>query len=512
MASNSRRVQRKPAWPTQPVEEPDPPLRAGLPSFSELTFGFSAAEDESARAPRLLTDGYLDAHEASTRLLLGHDFLVLGYKGSGKSAISQHLRLKSDEAPDLFVKNVYLADFPYEEFAQINRDMPDAHSRYPTIWAWLILLFIVDSMSEDMGSKNRIKTDFSKMTSQLQKMGMIPSQKAPILLRKTKSKKFSVGVKGFASAEVGDDDGVREFTLSPVVERMSEIVCDFESESDHIVIIDGLDDVLLGEPVQTAALAALVLAVSRLNRRFAQESACCKVLLLCRTDLFESLPLPNSNKIRQDAAVSLDWYQNIAHPERTELIRLSNMKCRVYLEEELSDVDIFHEDFPRRLHGRNLLLALLDNTRHTPRDWLSLLRYLQGFSVDRERLSDKQIKDGIRKYSIEYFLPEIRNELCGFVDQTTVALGLDLLTSFGRGQFHIAQLRDYCADDQRFVDFELERFLERLFECSALGNMRETEGWSKPYFTFKYRNRSASLNIREKVRIHHGLWKGLGLT
>lgn len=456
--------------------------------------------------------GYLDAHDASTKLLQGHDFLVLGYKGSGKSAISQHLRLKSDDATDLFVKNVFLADFPYEEFSQIDKNSPDAHARYPTIWTWLILLFLVDSLSEDIGAQNRIKTDFNKMTQQLRKMGMIPSQRAPILLRKTKSKKFSVGVKGFAAAEVGESDGAREFTLAPVVDRMTEIVCDFESDSDHVVIIDGLDDVLLGEPVQTAALSALVLAVSRLNRRFAQEGACCKVLLLCRTDLFESLPLPNSNKIRQDAAVSLDWYQNIAHPERTELIRLSNMKSRVFLEEELLDVDIFTEYFPRKLHGRSLLKALLDNTRHTPRDWLSLLRYLQDFSVDGERLSDKQLKDGIRKYSIEYFLPEIRNELCGFIDQPSVSLGMDLLTSFGRGQFDVDDLRSYCAEDARFNDFGLERFLERLFECSGLGNTRETEGWSKPYFTFKYRNRSASLNLRERVRVHHGLWKGLGLA
>lgn len=94
------------------------------------------------------------------------------------------------------------------------------------------------------------------------------------------------------------------------VERLKAVATTFRSESRHLLVIDGLDDVLTAATVQYDSLAALVLEVSRLNSLFRRSATNAKVLLLCRTDLYERLPGPNKNKIRQDSGVSLDWYHD----------------------------------------------------------------------------------------------------------------------------------------------------------------------------------------------------------
>jgi hypothetical protein len=482
--------------------------RSELPPFASLTFGRAAAERESAEDPELLLSGYLDVHSAADRILHDSEFLVLGYKGSGKSAISHHLKLRAQEEHSLFAQSIYLADFPYAEFADIQHETGDGYARYPAVWTWILALYILTSFSTDEGALSGTAPDFLSLIKQLRRQGFIPSTTVPQLLRKTKTSTFSVQGGGIATASVSESEAPGTFTLPPVIDRVLEIISDFESDSDHLIIVDGLDDVLLGAPIQTAALSTLVLAISRLNRNLAQAGACAKVVLLCRTDLYESLPLPNKNKIRQDSAIVLDWYQDTNKPRNTELVRLTNLKARVHAPEL---PDIFAAYFPEELRGRSVLRYLLDFTRHTPRDLLRLLKYIQEFSEGNKQLGDGQIHSGIRKYSIDYFLPEISDELEGFLKKPQVNMGLDLVSSFNQQHFDLEGLRRYASGDDRFKNLNLEQFLERMFEASAVGNVRR-EGSSKDYFTFKYRNRHSSINFEAEMRVHQGLWQGLGLT
>ena len=87
--------------------------------FKDFRFGEAAAEDESCFYPELLLDGFLDPWEAIDKAISTPVFLVLGYKGSGKTAIDQHLLLRSENDPNLFVTDFDIGDFPYGNFSKI---------------------------------------------------------------------------------------------------------------------------------------------------------------------------------------------------------------------------------------------------------------------------------------------------------------------------------------------------------------------------------------------------------
>src|SRR5689334_1927335 len=98
--------------------------------FSDIDFGFTSAEKEGAENPALLREGFFDVGGVRDQALRGSQFLFLGYKGSGKSAISEHLRLIADADSSLFVHPMVLADFPFTDFGKVLRGSDDTKSRY----------------------------------------------------------------------------------------------------------------------------------------------------------------------------------------------------------------------------------------------------------------------------------------------------------------------------------------------------------------------------------------------
>lgn len=102
-----------------------------ISEFKLIDFGYSSAQMEGVRAPNLLLNGFLDINDICDTVLSGHEFLVLGYKGSGKSATAERIRLLYQNNHSLFLQNIDLADFPYAAFSKIISDDEAPQARYP---------------------------------------------------------------------------------------------------------------------------------------------------------------------------------------------------------------------------------------------------------------------------------------------------------------------------------------------------------------------------------------------
>ena len=74
----------------------------------------------------------------------GQRFLFLGYKGSGKSALGEHLRLLSNSDPHLFVHLINIADISFSTFSQISKGVIEPEARYPS----LAPPFLLDSSAD----------------------------------------------------------------------------------------------------------------------------------------------------------------------------------------------------------------------------------------------------------------------------------------------------------------------------------------------------------------------------
>jgi hypothetical protein len=295
-----------------------------------------------------------------------------------------------------------------------------------------------------------------------------------------------------------------------MVSVLQQAVAHFRTRCRHVIFLDGLDAVISQRDLQFQSLAALMREVDRLNNHFKRQDQRFKFVVLCRTDIFERLPGADTNKVRQDSGVELDWYDDPLHPENTRLVRLANIRARASLHRKF---DVFDEYLPARVADRAIRRFLLDHTRHTPRDLLQLLKRIQARAGTSERLTSAQVKSGVRDYSNNYFIGELRNELAGYLDDGQIDNAITLLTSFSTPRLTTEDLRERVAQIG-YDALDLEGMLTALFNCSAIGTLEETAGKvarKVPLYTFKYRNRTATRVPGSTVWIHPGAWKGLNI-
>jgi hypothetical protein len=285
---------------------------------------------------------------------------------------------------------------------------------------------------------------------------------------------------------------------------MSEIV----SECKHLLILDGLDDILTSREAQYVSLGALIFEANRLNQFFRNNGVQAKILIVCRTDLFERINGANKNKVRQDYSTELDWYHNTRNPEDSRLIEIANLRASRSLK---CKVDIFDKFFPRKIgRGQDVRVFLLEMTRHTPRDFIQLLHYIQGYSGDHS-VSEDAIKSGSRAYSISYFLPEIKDELSGYFPGNEIATIFEWIGRTKQREFALADIFKIADQNNSDIDQDkITRFFGALFYCSAIGNIKHKQGGTT-YYTFNYRNRHSHFNRAERIILHRGLWKALNL-
>ena len=149
------------------------------------------------------------------------------------------------------------------------------------------------------------------------------------------------------------------------------------------------------------------------------------------------------------------------------------------------------------------------HTRHTPRDFLQLLSYIQKCS-SRKKVEVGNIIAGIGQYSAKYFLPEIKDELVGYISRDKVEKILNGISSMKKRRFKTNDLANQIYGKYDFSGTPIITILETLFNCSAIGNVKSRNG--KYYFSFKYRNRHANFVTSQEIFIHRGLWRAMNIV
>lgn len=472
--------------------------------FNQIIFGLSAGEDEASRYPELIRDGFFDKDNVINELVNGHKHLVLGYKGSGKSLIGEKLLALAKDSHDIFCIKYFLADFPFKQFSKIIPGVSDLNSNYPLSWSWLLLLLLLNQALNDQKAISKLESSEIEFIDQLKTIGLLPAKDLRSLVTKSSKTSFKAGCQFLGFEHENSADFTNHFSY--LVDLLKGILCNLSPVSKHLLILDGLDDILLMRDIQYQSIAALIFEVNRLNQFFQRGNYRYKIVILCRTDLFERLPAPNKNKQRRDSAIDIDWYHDTRDPRNSKLVELANMRA------SLSDskcTDIFEQYMPKlNEHGKEIIPFLLDHTRHTPRDFIELLNSIKKFATSG-KLSRNAILSGLTDYSKNYFLPEIKDEMVGYVHTELFETFMQILGSFRDREISITTLFEKCSD--KIETKEVERILYALFECSAIGNkFHGVNGGENRYF-FRFRNRNYTYSLGDTVVIHHGLWKAIGI-
>lgn len=483
--------------------------RRRLP-FSELRFGLRDAWREAQRDRDLLLSGYFDLHGAHREVLGGHRWLVLGYKGSGKSALAQHMQLRAATDQALCVRTTRLTELSFAEFASVAPGELEWTSRFPKVWALVIWLQLLDMFRRDATSPSRSDAVFQIPMAALESGRLLPVQDIAEAVRDYAH--HPLVVSGFGAEHDTGPAAGRMLALSRLVEQLARTAGAFRGGRRFVLIIDGDDDIFTGDPKLYEVVASLLEATSRINDELSGMPVRAKVVVLCRTDLFSKLPGSNKNKLLGDCGLELNWYEELRDPSRSPLAMLANLKARV-ADDEIGD--IFGEYLPQRMSRggrppRRTVQLLLDHTRHTPRDLLSLLTCIGEVAKSRDtgradwRVPAGTVGRGLSRYSRTYFAREIQDEVWGHLGVDERAAIVPILTAIGRPRFAPDEFAN--VSETSYPQLNPGHLLEVLYDCGAIGNVREVETGrgTVTRMTVKYRNLDSTLNLSEDVFVHSG--------
>ncbi len=475
------------------------------PDFRKIKFGESDAGNEAKRFPELLLNGYLDEFGISKEALEGYRFLFLGYKGAGKSALSKHLELSNRENSEVLIKTILLTDFPYKLFNKIAKGQAEAEARYTKAWEWLLLIYVFEAFQEDQSSNTPQLEEWSQTLQFLREARVFPIKQISQLVNTVSKSSFSLKIPYLAEANREYAGPVNGFDIELVIDHLKDLLSQVETKNHSYLIIDGLDGFLSTREVQHKSVMALIKEAKVLNDWLFDNNLPFKIIILCRTDMFDQMSDPNKNKLKRDDAYIINWFNEAEADDysKSMLVQLANLRTRLVFPEV---TDVFDEFFPSQQNDTEIRQFLLEHTRHTPRDFLQLLTFIQK-SCDGKTVSRDAIRRGIKQYSLDYFKGEIRDELSGKLSPAEIDQVFALFSSFRSRVFQAYELQEEADKRAKMKDLDLEKILHYLFECSAIGHIKE-EG-EKPKYYFKYRNPDIQFDPTKKITLHKGLWKAL---
>ncbi|MGY4858258.1 P-loop ATPase, Sll1717 family [Cryobacterium sp. AP23] len=469
-----------------------------LPQFSSLRFGHLDATQEASEEPELLRTGYYDYRQAVQGILQGQYWLILGPKGSGKSAVLENIRLTWEHRWNRFFNYWNLAGFPVNDVTRIQTGQSQGGSRSQSAWEFLLLLRVVETLSRDEGLN--ASGSFVSMVKALKAGGFITSNWLGSVSKWSNTKiKFDAKIIG---AEAQFD--AASITPLDVSAYIREQLFKTSTESSHIIAIDGLDSFFFEAEDEWTSLAGLMQAIWTLNRDLRAAKLPVTVVAAARSDIVDMLPGPEINKLKPHS-VHLDWHAN-GIGAKNQLWTLVSRKVSVTKPQVTNVVTQYLRTSIEIGPHRELAEYLLDNTRLLPRDLVALMTYLQRTYRGKRQVTEEAAKRAVQLYAEEYFVGEIFDNLAGVLDAGNarhLASFKDALRTAPSRLFTFAYV---CEELQGELEpTQVKQLLKQMFETGGIGIKNGS------YTDFVFRKiAGAGFTTRYEFMLHDALTRAWG--
>lgn len=467
--------------------------QSALPPFHELQFGQLDASQEAVDSPDLLVDGFYDYGAAVYGIEQQDTWLLLGPKGSGKSAVLEHLRLRWENRFDRFFTTWLLSGFPVNDVASIQTGQSAGGSRAQSAWEFLLLLRAVESLAKDESLQT--SPEFKHMHAGLVSSGLLTGDWITKVSRWSSSKvKVDFKVVGYEKDRTAED-----ITPLEVSAYIRQQIATVSTSNHHVIALDGLDTFFFEANDEWTSLAGLIQALRVLNREVREGGLPLSFVVAMRSDIYDVLPGPEMNKLKPHT-VYLDWHAGGIGPDNA-LWRLLTTKAAVRRPLVRDIVKQYLSTDIRIGPHSNLPTYLLENTRLLPRDLVALMTYLQQHYRGSNTVPEQNAKRAVEAYSQKYFVGEIFDNLAGVLpssDARKLASFKDALRTAPSRIFDF----DYMVSELEgeLEKPEIKQLLKQMFETGGIGvyDGRHTD------FVFRKVD-GGGFTVRNKFMLHGAL-------
>lgn len=473
-----------------------------------LFFGCPESEGEVLSTSRISLDEVYIDHPDVINDLNYEKFIVIGRKGTGKSALANYFILKSKKEKELKCEFIKKADIDLQQIVQIGKGL-GTNIEFNILFQWVMLYKLIQLIIQNT-PENEIShyKDLQKFINKNSGFTHIDSYKIKEFITKQGCEinieylKRYLSVKGFATLETKRDKAPF-FELIPhlkqVVFAILEELSKIKDREKYFLFFDDLDNgYKADQDLNKSMLVELIRATKELNSFFGKiKNIMVKTVLLLRDDVKNTL-LDESDMAKVFASYStkLNWFDDNIFKSNENALPI-----KMFINKRIaSSIAISKKGNPNNSWESFTGLSfkkLLDYTFYTPRD---LLLYFNPITNNDFRIPlSSSDHDTLRRQYCDSVVEELKSLLGIHFDIKTIDKIFSCLRNYSNQDFYFHELN---GDLDRAKLDGTEKINECLFSSSIIGHVGANN-----YLYFKHREKAHEpLNYEalksEKMTLH----------
>lgn len=386
------------------------------PVLADLHFGREDAERD-VKDGLLLRGGFLP-NAAYRGALSGRKMLIIGRKGSGKSAICMRLMAASGSGGHSGGKVLVTPDEAAgEEIRRFELQGLPGDSAKALIWRYVFAVHAARHLVEHAkGSHDGgHKVDSVKALGRFLKQNGEAADGGGRLVERlaqgarglqTSLSLEALGVKASVDLAQSPSEGARAARQLEIVEQgvaraFGDLGCDGVVHAPLLLMVDQLEQVWSAEPDSNSMVIGLLLAAKHAASLYGPSV---RFLLFLRADIYDSLSFGEGDKFHGDE-LRITWTEQA-------LRDLALARARASVGAELSEEQLWKELFPETVGGEEIASHLFRRCLPRPRDAIQFLNLCQEkawLDHERDRITEADVEQAGRQFS-EWKLKDLTSE------------------------------------------------------------------------------------------------------
>lgn len=489
-----------------------------------------------------LTDGAVEAKEDDFKelfydpynkyndLMNGKEkFLVLGYKGTGKTYLANYIKAKAKN--NEYVRVIGENDFTICKLNAISQEKLDEELAI-AFCKW----FLLDRLGHLIVENRPIRAKYIPIskTYQLKKFintyendNIYKDVKKIVDASKENSSKYGSKLSGEKKV-LNSSSGTRtkrRYSLEGERKNFFELLPSFEKKvfgaigkkQKYTIIVDDLDEITNDK--NSIGRDEIIISMIKVAREYNLKdmNPDVKFVILLRTDIVDDVQAKYSNlsKTTTTCAVELYWlFDNTSvepynHPLMSMILHKIKTKCPVY--SNYSNEVLYKILFPESIDNKKPLDYLLDYGFGRPRDFVTFLSCAQTECPEQTCFNARVLKEARKSYSSKFY-NELLNQSAYYGNPEFVTQCFQLLSSVKKSSFTRSDMEtiyNVGKDNYKYIE-NVDDVLKFLYKIGAIGNSwKVSKGNIKQtHFGWSYKKDAMNeVDLSKKFTIHYGLRK-----
>jgi hypothetical protein len=386
------------------MQELEPATQRKLSSLEKIDFGASAAENEIRKLQR-----YYLPTDAFSKALRGEVQLILGRKGTGKSAIFHQLSNREKSSGKNVVLDLQPEGYKLIKFKEQVLDYLEEGSFQHTImafWEYLLALEVAHKILESDKARHKnsdkLRDQYVKLQEAYKAENHLTqgdfSERMTFLMDRLQ-RRFNEQYIGQQEVRLSNPE-VTNLIHQTNIKGLKEELSEYLKLKDKIwVLFDNIDK---GWPASGLThhdlliIRSLIEAAQRLHRYFDKSKLRFYPIIFLRSDVYHQLLLATSDR-QKESKVSLDWVDRDLLTRVVELRLIAN-------QEEVLEIDFiarWRSIAESHVRGEDSFQFMLDRCLMRPRFLINFLNHSKSYAVNlnHDKIMEEDVLKGYHAYS-----------------------------------------------------------------------------------------------------------------